>query len=165
MAKLYLIVHNVRSVYNVGSLLRTADGLGVERIYLSGYSPYPQSPRDERLPFEAVKIDRKIRKTALGAETSAAWEHVADIAKLVNGLRARHIKLLALEQTARAIDITKFKNQSSAALIVGSERGGLPDEVLAVCDEHLQIPMFGQKESFNVSVAAAMALYHLKFFA
>ncbi len=163
MRKIALIVHNVRSAHNVGSMLRTADGLGVFEVYLTGYTPYPLSKDDTRLPHMAVRTDQQIHKTALGAEKSMVWHHRPDVKKTLNELRARGYRLVALEQTDKAIDLRKLKPVGKIALIVGSEVGGLDKFVLDMCDAHVHIPMLGKKESFNVAVAAAIALYHLKY--
>ncbi|MEK7561890.1 MAG: TrmH family RNA methyltransferase [Patescibacteria group bacterium] len=161
MRSIVLVVYNVRSAHNVGSILRTADGLGIAHVYLCGYTPYPHDQADTRLPHLAVNTSRQIRKTALGAENSVLWHHQPDIKKLVNELRAQDYRLVALEQTDKAIDLGELKLFENMALIVGSEVGGLPRAVLNMCDEHVCIPMFGKKESFNVAVATAIALYHL----
>jgi 23S rRNA (guanosine2251-2'-O)-methyltransferase len=162
MRSVVLIIHNVRSAHNVGSLLRTADGLGIEKIYLSGYSPYPLSDHDDRLPHIAQKIAGRISKTALGAEYSVNWEHTQNIGDLVVELRRAGFFIAALEQTDQAVDLADFKPPAKIGLIVGNEISGLKPDVLDIADGHLKIPMAGRKESFNVAIAAAMALYHLK---
>lgn len=164
MKRLYLIVHNVRSTHNVGSLLRTADGLGIDKVYLTGYTPYPKKSGDHRLPHLANSVAKRIHKTALGAEKSISWNYQRDIEKLLAKLKTAGWQIAALEQTETAIDLTKFKTEWDTALVVGTEVGGLPVEVIALTDLQLQIPMSGKKESFNVAVAAAIGLYHLHFF-
>ena len=158
---LILIVHNVRSAHNVGSLLRTADGLGLERVYLSGYTPYPQANDDDRLPHIAARVDSQIHKTALGAETSVSWER-SGTKDCLETLANRGYLLAALEQTPSAVDLADFKPPLKIALIVGNEISGLEPELLGNIKTHLQIPMLGSKESFNVAVAAAIALYYLR---
>lgn len=158
-----LIVHNVRSAHNVGSLLRTAEGLGVEKVYLTGYTPYPEAEDDERLPHIWQKMSRQIHKTALGAEKILAWEHHEDIKKLLGSLAQDGYQLAALEQTAKAISLRDFQPSGPVALIVGNEVDGVDKETLCQVSVHLQILMLGSKESFNVAVAAAMALYHLRY--
>lgn len=162
MHSIVLIVYNVRSAHNVGSMLRTADGLGITKVYLCGYTPYPLSKNDGRLPHLAAKTDRQISKTALGAQNSVKWTQHKDIVQVVNELKGQNYQVVAVEQTKTAIDLAIFKPTSDVALAVGSEIDGLPQEVLDLCDEHIHIPMLGKKESFNVSVAAAIALYHLR---
>jgi len=163
MADIILIAHNLRSIHNVGSLLRTADGLGVKTVYLTGYTPYPLSKNDSRLPHLAKKIDAQIAKTALGAEKSQAWHHREDIKSLVRELRSQEFLIAALEQAQAAVKLPDFEPPTKIAVIVGREVEGLESEVLKLCDTVLEIPMLGNKESFNVVQAAAMALYHIRF--
>lgn len=166
MTDIVLIVHNLRSTHNVGSLLRTAEGLGVGKIWLTGYSPYPQRENhenDDRLPHLATKIDRRITKTALGAQKSAPWEHSADIYPLVESLRRSGYTICALEQSSKSTPLPRFKTPAKVALLIGREVEGVEPEVLELCDEIIEIPMAGKKESFNVVQAAAMALYHFRF--
>ncbi len=163
MTALVLIVHNIRSAHNVGSLLRTADGLGVQRVYLTGYTPYPWRQGDDRLPHLARKIDHQIAKTALGAEKLAVWEQASNIEELLDALKTDGFTLAALEQTPTAVPLPKYSSPDKLALIVGREVEGVESEILARCEVVLEIPMLGQKESFNVAVAAGMALYHLRY--
>lgn len=155
-------MHNVRSCYNVGSLLRTAEGLGIARVYLTGYTPYPLSDKDARMPHIARDVDNKIHKTALGAEKLLAWEHAADIEHVVNSLRNDGYRIAALEQTADSIALPLYNPPDKLAVIVGREVEGIETTILALTDEVVSIPMLGQKESFNVVQAAAMALYHCR---
>lgn len=163
MKQLILIAHNIRSAHNVGSLLRTADGLGVQKVYFTGYTPYPRLEIDSRLPHLAQKQHRQISKTALGAEDSIHWEQQSNIEPLIQDLRSSGYTIQALEQTKNATPLPSFQVPDKVALIVGHEVEGLEEGVLALCDGALVIPMFGQKESFNVVQAAAMALYHCRF--
>lgn len=163
MSDIVLIAHNLRSTHNVGSLLRTGEGLGVSRVFLTGYSPYPLHEHDARLPHLAQKIDRQISKTALAAEQSVAWEHRADISEVIASLKAEGFVVAALEQTLGSLPLPDYKTPAKLALLVGREVEGIEAEVLKACDICLEIPMFGQKESFNVVQAAAMALYHCRF--
>jgi tRNA G18 (ribose-2'-O)-methylase SpoU len=163
MKRLVLVAHNLRSTHNVGSLLRTADGLGVGKIYFGGYTPYPLLPIDERLPHLATKIDKQITKTALGAEKSVQWEHSQDVFEIINSLKQDGYKIAALEQAPGSIPLPEFKVPDKIAIILGREVEGLESEVLEACDFILEIPMLGSKESFNVVQAAAMAMYHCRF--
>lgn len=156
---LVLIAHDVRSCYNVGSLLRTADGLGVDKVYLTGYTPYPMMVQDPRLLYLAQKIDKQIHKTALGAEHSVHWEHNDDIAKVIEQLRYDKFTIVALEQSPSSIPLQAYRTPERIALVVGREVEGIEQGVLALADQIVEIPMRGQKESFNVAAAAAMALY------
>jgi tRNA G18 (ribose-2'-O)-methylase SpoU len=158
--QLILIVHNVRSSHNVGSILRTCDGLGVDKVYLTGYTPYPQLKDDSRLPYLARRVDDQIHKTALGAERNVSWEHKDDLWPLLNELRIQRIRIAALEQSPSAVPITSFTPPPRLAIIVGREVEGIEADILASADLIIEIPMHGTKESFNVSVAAAIAIYH-----
>ncbi len=160
---LVLIVHNVRSTHNVGSLLRTADGLGAKTVFLTGYSPYPMAPNDTRLPHIATKLHRQITKTALGAETSQNWQHQLDIVGLINQLKGQGYKICAIEQHPASVPLNRFKPSAKVALIVGHEVGGIESTILSIVDCILEIPMLGKKESLNVAQAAAIGLYHCRF--
>jgi len=163
MLDVILIAHNLRSAHNVGSLLRTAEGLGVGKLWLTGYSPYPQGENDDRLPHLARKIDAQIAKTALGAETTLAWKHRQDIIALIADVKKAGYTVVALEQAPAAVSLPAFAAPPKIALIVGREVAGIEPAVLALCDFIVEIPMAGQKESFNVVQAAAMALYQFRF--
>ncbi len=163
MRSIIVVAHNLRSTHNVGSLLRTAEGLGVETVYLTGYTPYPLAENDERLPHLAQKIDRQIVKTSLGAELLIRWHQQPDIIEVLSDLKPRGFYIAALEQVKASVSLPDFRAPEKIALVVGREVEGLEPEVLAMCDAALEIPMFGKKESFNVVQAAAMALYHLRF--
>lgn len=165
MRKVVLIAHNLRSSHNVGSLLRTADGLGITKVYLTGYTPYPLSKDDQRLPHIAQKVDRQIAKTALGAEKSVAWEYSNDIYDVISSVRKNGFTIAALEQSPKSTTITKYSPPEKLALIVGREVEGIESEILGASDVVLEIPMRGHKESFNVVQAAAMALYQISFLA
>jgi 23S rRNA (guanosine2251-2'-O)-methyltransferase len=158
-----LIAHNLRSCHNVGSILRTAEGLGVKKVCLTGYTPYPASNNDKRMPHIVAKIDRQIQKTALGAEKTVDWEHEESVSDVINNLKAEGFQVIALEQTENSFPLAAFKTPEKIALIVGREVEGIEQEVLRLCDQAVEIPMLGKKESFNVVQAAAMALYHMRF--
>ena len=163
MRQIVLIAHNVRSTHNVGSLLRTAEGLGVSKVYLTGYTPYPLRDGDERLPHIARKLDEQIHKTALDAEKLVSWEHENDIGTVIEGLRLDGFAVVALEQGLDAVRMPKWQPSPKVALIVGREVEGIEPEVQELADVLVEIPMFGKKESFNVVQAAAMALAHCRF--
>jgi tRNA G18 (ribose-2'-O)-methylase SpoU len=158
--QLVIIAHNLRSAHNVGSILRTADGLGVSQVYLTGYTPYPETPRDERLPHIAAKASRQINKTALGAAQSQAWQHCADVLKTIQQMRQKGFTIVALEQDPSATSLLNYTVPEKVAVLVGREVQGLEPAVLKACDQIVEIPMVGQKESFNVAIAAAIAAYH-----
>lgn len=161
MTQLVLILHNIRSTHNVGSILRTADGLGVEKVIMSGYTPYPTGETDKRLPHISKKLAKDINKTALGAEQTIDWEHVEDVIRVIDDLRAAGYVICALEQTNSSIPLSDYKTPDRVALMLGTETTGIEPALLDKVDTVLEIPMRGKKESFNVAVAAAIAAYHL----
>jgi len=161
--QLVLIAHNLRSCHNVGSLLRTAEGLGVAEVLLTGYTPYPLQPSDTRMPHLTAKLDRQISKTALGAERTQPWRHSEAIEPALARLRSQGYTIVAIEQAPDAQPLPQFRPPERIALLVGREVEGIEPEVLAMMDRVLEIPMFGAKESFNVVQAAAMALYQCRF--
>lgn len=158
MAKITLLLHNIRSTHNVGSIFRTAEGFGIKNIILTGYTPYPKQETDPRLPHLAEKITKQIHKTALGTEVLVPfchYEHIEDF------LERNTLPLLALEQDQRSVPLAHFTPAGDFVLLLGEEVHGIEPTLLARCDTILEIPMKGQKESFNVSVAAGIALYAL----
>lgn len=159
MTEIILLAHNIRSTHNVGAFFRTCDGLGVGRIILSGYTPYPMLEDDTRLPHFADKITRQIHKTALGAETTVPFER-HDLPP-IEQLRAAGYAIVGLEQDERSIMLPGYLPPNKVALLLGNEIDGIYDEYREQCDALIEIPMHGTKESFNVSVAAGIALYHL----
>ncbi len=161
MRQLCLIVHNVRSCHNVGSILRTTEGLGIQKVYLTGYTPYPTTKNDHRLPYLSDKITNQIHKTALGAEQHITWHYIQAINPLINNLKKSGYTVAALEQHPKAVKLINYRPPNKLALIVGREVDGIETDILKSCDVIIEIPMRGHKESFNVAVAAAMALYHL----
>lgn len=163
MKQIVVIAHNLRSTHNVGSLLRTTEGVGVTHVYLTGYTPYPMTKNDVRLPHESAKIHKQIQKTALGAESSQDWTHNDNIFEVIQKLKSEDYTIAALEQTERSVPLYEYATPDKIAIILGREAEGMEADVLAACDIALEIPMQGQKESFNVVQAAAMALYHCIF--
>ena len=163
MREIVLIAHNIRSTHNVGSLLRTAEGLGVKTVYLTGYTPFPLKQSDPRLPHLVKKVDKQISKTALGAEQLVNWQHEESVNQVIKILKADGFSVCALEQTAESVNLTKFETPEKVAILVGREVEGIEPEVLRLCDKVLEIPMFGKKESFNVAQAAAMAMFYCRF--
>ena len=163
MLNLVLIAHNLRSSHNVGSLLRTAEGLGVTQVFLTGYTPYPWQAADRRLPNIAAKVNRQIVKTALGAENMVAWQHAEHLEPLLSELRDQGFVIAALEQAPHSLSLPTYRPVDKLAILVGREVEGIEPENVNLCDLILEIPMLGHKESFNVVQAAAMALYHCRF--
>lgn len=158
-----LIAHDIRSSHNIGALLRTAECLGVSHVYITGYSPYPASNTDTRLPHLAAKIDRQIHKTALGAEKLVPWSRHDDVVTLLTNLADGGYVTAALEQSPSSITLPDYKPPQKIVLLLGREVDGIEPALLDQCQITLEIPQFGQKESLNVVEAASMALYHLRF--
>lgn len=162
MQKVCLVLYDIRSTHNVGSMFRSADGLGAE-IVLVGITPRPiGDTNDDRLPHVSKKAHDAIAKTALGAENTVPWHYFQDSIVALEYLKNRDYYIAALEQDVSSVTITKHTRSKDIALIVGPEVSGLPDDVLKSVDVIYEIPMIGAKESFNVSVAAALALYEFR---
>lgn len=147
----YVILYNVRSSYNVGAIFRTCDAAGVEKIFLTGYTPAP--------------IDRfgrpvaEIVKTSLGASAMVAWEKIDDIKVLIHKIQQEGFVVAAVEQSPKSVSIYDFSEPNNIAYIMGNEITGVIREVLDECDVVLEIPMHGQKESLNVSVSTGIILF------
>ncbi len=156
MPKITLILHNIRSTHNVGSIFRTAEGFGVAEILLSGYSPYPRTTNDPRLPHISEKLTSQIHKTALGAETLVPFRYVE---QLEEWLKSNKLPVVALEQSPKSVSLSEFKPPFEFALLLGEEVNGIDPWLVERADHVVEIPMFGKKESFNVSVATGIALY------
>lgn len=159
MPELIVIAHNIRSTHNVGSIFRTCEGFGVTKIILSGYTPYPELPNDTRLPHERAKLTAQIHKTALDAETLVPFEYQPQ--PDFEALRAAGYRIVGLEQDVRSVRLNDYRPPQKIALLLGEEVAGITPELRAHCDDLLEIPMHGRKESFNVSVATGIALYAL----
>ncbi len=150
------VLHNVRSVHNVGSIFRTADGAGVRKIYCAGITP---APLDR---FGRPRAD--LAKVALGAERTVAWEAARSTAVLLARLREDGYAIIALEQDEHSIPHNKLPpaiRRRKLCLVLGDEVRGLPKSILARADRILEIPMCGKKESLNVAVAFGVAAYAL----
>jgi 23S rRNA (guanosine2251-2'-O)-methyltransferase len=150
----FVILHNIRSAHNVGSVFRSADGAGVSKIFISGYTPAPI----DRFGREREEI----LKTSLGATHTVPYEVVSDIHELLTLLKEKGIQIVAVEQTEKAIEYTTFTPQGGVAFIFGNEVTGVEEGVLQNADVHIQIPMRGKKESLNVSVCAGVILFHFR---
>lgn len=145
-----VLLHNIRSIHNVGSIFRTADALGVDKIYLSGYTP---TPTDR---FGRARKD--MAKVALGAEKTIKWQYVKSFKKIISDLKKEKFQIIGLEQSKKSVDYKKVKIKNPILFIVGSEVEGLSTTILDLCDTVAEIPMRGKKESLNVSVAFGIAL-------
>ncbi|HCC05699.1 TPA: RNA methyltransferase [Patescibacteria group bacterium] len=154
MQTVYLILHNIRSTHNVGSILRTADAAGVRKVYLCGYTP---APIDR---FGRKRAD--IAKVALGAEESVVWKHEEDVREVIQTLKEKDVFVVAVEQDASSVSYTEsYPDKKDIALIVGEETKGIEQELLDMCHRIVEIPMAGEKESLNVAVAAGIVLFRL----
>ncbi|HRC28129.1 MAG TPA: TrmH family RNA methyltransferase [Candidatus Saccharimonas sp.] len=159
MSEIIVIAHNIRSTHNVGSIFRTCEGFGVTRLILSGYTPYPSVEHDSRLPHISEKIAQQIHKTALGAEALVPFVHYDTLDLACPELAG--YSLVALEQSADSINLRDYHPPEKVALLLGEEVHGITPDLLSNCQAVLEIPMHGKKESFNVAVAAGIALYQL----
>ena len=142
-----IILDNIRSLYNVGSIFRTSDAVGIEKIYLCGITGTP--PRAE------------IHKAALGSEKCVPWEYFNDPVKLVNQLKIEGFKIVILEHTDCGILYHHAKYEVPLCLVIGHEISGISDEVIALADLAIEIPMAGIKRSLNVAVAYGIAIYEI----
>lgn len=161
LVSINLLLNNIRSAHNVGSLLRTADGFGVQAVICSGYTPYPTLEHDSRLPHISRKLTAQIHKTALGAEQSVAVSYRPQAIEVVNDFKAAGHLVIGLEQTNWSQPLDGFTTDRDVLLLLGEEVDGLNQALLSACDVTLEIPMQGLKESFNVAIAGAIALYQL----
>ena len=168
MREFTILLHNVRSAHNVGSIFRTADAAGVKKIYLSGYTPIPID--------RFGRAQKKIAKTALGAEKFLQWEYCKSPMRAISKLKKEKWKIVGVEQHARAKDYSSIRTNRPIVFAFGNEVRGLSKNILNVCDEILEIPMHGAmvrqahhprhsgrgKESLNVSVAAGIILFSVR---
>lgn len=148
-----VLLHDIRSTHNVGSVFRTSDSLGVNKIYLSGYTPTPVDK------FGRARKD--ISKVALGAEKTLAWEFVDSGEKLIKKLKKEGWQIVCVEQSKNSVDYKKVKINYPVLFIVGNEVSGIEEKILKLCDVVAEIPMMGDKESLNVSVAFGVALFRM----
>lgn len=147
-----VLLDNIRSAWNVGSILRSADGFGFGHAYLCGITPTPDP---------LTSSGRAVLKTSLGAENSVTWSHHKDAVKLAAGLKKEGWKILALEEGGRDIGRMHFDLPGKSVLVLGSEVAGADPELLTLSDEVLSIPMRGEKRSLNVAIAFSVAAFAL----
>jgi 23S rRNA (guanosine2251-2'-O)-methyltransferase len=161
MPEITVLAHNIRSTHNIGAIFRTCEGFGVKKLILSGYSPHPTLPDDPRLPHISEKLTAQIHKTALGAEMIVPFEYheIPDIATY----KVAGYCIVGLEQDVRSTLLPNYESPEKILLLLGEEVHGIPQELRDECDDLIEIPMKGQKESYNVSVATGIALYGLLF--
>ncbi|MFA6514756.1 MAG: TrmH family RNA methyltransferase [Candidatus Paceibacterota bacterium] len=148
-----LILPDIRSAINIGAIFRTADAVGIDKIYLTGFTPRPTD--------KFGRIQKDIAKSALGAEIFIPWEYKKTLMPLINSLKKDGYIIIAIEQNRKAIDYRKIKTTDKVAIILGPEVTGLPKRILDKCDFIAEIPMHGKKESLNVSVACGVALFRI----
>jgi 23S rRNA (guanosine2251-2'-O)-methyltransferase len=148
-----IILNNIRSVHNVGAIFRTADAVGISKIYITGYTPTPVDR------FGRNRDD--LHKSALGAEKNIKWEYVEKVEELINDLKKEGTEIIALEQSPYSKDYKDVEVSDRAAVLIGNEVTGVPEDLLSKCDVVVEIPMEGKKESLNVSVATGVLLYRL----
>jgi tRNA G18 (ribose-2'-O)-methylase SpoU len=150
-----VLLHDIRSVHNAGSIFRTADAAGIEKIYLCGITPAPKD-KYGRTRQDFIKV-------SLGAEKSVAWEQTKSTARLIDKLKKQGYEILAVEQNKKSIPYNKFKpgNNERIVLVMGNEVKGLSESILKKADKILEIPMMGKKESLNVSVAFGIIVFYI----
>lgn len=153
MKRVYIILDDLRSVHNVGAVFRTADAVGVSKIYLCGTTPTPLD--------RFGRPRRDLAKAALGAERSVPWEYAARAATVVRKLKAEGFEIISVEQSDASVDYKKVRPKDKSAVIFGNEVKGIPKSLLKKSDVIAEIPMRGKKESLNVSVAAGIILFRL----
>lgn len=152
----YVLLNSIRSTYNVGSIFRTSDGAMIEKLYLCGYTPHP--------PIDGTNSGNKdVLKTALGSTQSVKWEYIKDPKQVINNLRAKGVKICALELT----EVSKpyydeHQYDFPLCLVVGNEITGVSQEVLDLCDFSIEIPQYGIKQSLNVAVAYGIAVFEMR---
>ncbi|MCX6813604.1 MAG: TrmH family RNA methyltransferase [Candidatus Azambacteria bacterium] len=152
-----IILNNIRSLYNVGSIFRTADAAGIKKIYLCGITPAPVD--------SFGRPRQQLAKVSLGAEKYIEWEKVKSTSKLIDNLKKQKYKIFAIEQSKKSIPYQNLKPKTyklkTTVLVLGNEVKGLPPSILKRADKNLEIPMFGKKESLNVSVAFGIVVFRL----
>ena len=147
-----VVLDNLRSLYNTGSILRTADASGVERVVLCGITPRPDQGSRQR---------RAIAKTALGAEESVAWEYEPTTRAALERFRAAGYEIAVVETAPEALTLFEWTPRWPVCLVFGHERSGVSDDLASEFDTVVRIPMLGQKRSLNVATAAGVVLYEL----
>ena len=148
-----LILPDIRSAINVGAIFRTADAVGIDKIYLVGCTPRPTD--------QFGRIQKDIAKSALGAESWISWDYKKTLIPLIKNLKKDGYEIVALEQDEKSIDYRKYKKPTKLAFILGPEVTGLDKKILNICDKIVEIPMYGKKESLNVSVACGISLFKI----
>lgn len=154
MSETFLILENIRSAHNVGAIFRTADGAGVSKIYIVGYTPAPTDRFGREQP--------EILKTSLGASDTIPWEQHDSAVEIIEELKKDRVEIIAVEQHTKSIEYHSHKPTGARAFIMGNEIEGVSAAALAVADTIVDIPMSGQKESLNVATTAGIILFHFR---
>lgn len=157
-----MVAHNLRSIHNVGSLLRTGEVFAVGKVYVTGFTPHPSYPGDERDAKLQEKQTRRMSRASAGAEQTMSLEHHQDVHGLLDSLREMGYTVAGLEIDQSAIDVGQYPAGQRLAVVLGDEVHGIDPTLREACDVLLQIPMYGQKSSLNISVAVGIALYSLQ---
>lgn len=148
---MFVILHNIRSAHNVGAIFRTADATGVQELFLTGYTPAPID--------RFGRVREEIKKTSLGATNTVTWSQ-GEVESIVGQLKSNKVRIVGVEQSPRSISIQNFRPPGQVAYILGNETEGIDAATLQLCDEVIELPMLGQKESLNVAVTAGVVMYH-----
>jgi len=143
-----VVLNDIRSLYNVGAIFRTADGAGVEKLWICGITAHPP--------------DTQISKTALGAEKEVPWEYRRDAREVLRELKILGYQIVFLEQLAESIPYQDFRPSGPVCLVLGNEVSGVSEELIALCDKTLEIEMAGRKNSLNVAVAFGVVAFHFR---
>lgn len=155
------ILHNIRSLQNVGLFFRLADAILAEKIYLTGYTGYPPKENDTREKRVLDHAEKEINKTAIKLVPFVPWEQTTDIDGLLSDLTDKKYQIVGVEQTDESVDFKKADYKFPVALVFGHERTGVEDELLTKCDFVVHIPMLGMGNSHNVAMSGAVLAYHL----
>ncbi len=159
MTPIALIIHDIRSTYNVGSIMRSADCFGVNKIYFSGYTPYPAYKNDNRLAHIAQKLTAQIAKTALGADKTVPFTVYTTVGAAIEAARQDGYTIALLEQDSVSIPLATYVFTGPTAIVLGNEVLGADTWTKRAADVILEITQYGTKESLNVASAAAIALF------
>lgn len=162
-----ILAHNIRSLYNVGSFFRTCDAVGVEKLFLTGYTGHPRTKNDPRKEWDIIHVEKKILKTGLSGFDSVDWEYYENpleiLEKLKNGgvgtPRRVPVQIVAVEEGKGVSNVFDFDWKFPVCLIVGNEVTGVPQEILNIADAVVEIPMYGAGKSLNVGVALGVVVY------
>ena len=157
-----IVLDNIRSALNVGSILRSSDSLGASEVWCCGITPYPKLVDDARLPHIAERAQRQIEKSSLGAEKTVKIKRFETTVEAINKLKSQGFTVYAIEQSDDSKPIRLMTTRAKTALILGNEVDGIPNEILELSDSIYEIPQMGVKESLNVASAAAISLYQLQ---